>query len=464
MARMSTVVADSQAVFTGPSQITGDAVARYSKTGRIASIDIVRGAVMVLMAIDHVRVYSGLPAGGPTPGIFFTRWITNFCAPAFVFLAGTGAYLYQQKLGGQSARGVLARWLVTRGVWLILLELTVLRFAWTFNFDYAHAGMAGVIWCIGWCMILLAGLIYLPMPAIIGVGAAIVAGHNIVDSHIGQIAARLDTSHWAWFWQIVYFGGVIQVGGLSFGVLYSIVPWVGVMALGYAFGSVMRMDAGRRARFCYSLGGAALVAFAVLRGFDIYGNPRPWNAPPPTAGPAPQSSRGSSATTASAPSGAASPSASPSAPAQAGAAPPTGPQRPPAALRFLNTNKYPASLLFLLMTLGPMLLVIPLLEHARGPVGRVLVIFGRVPFFYYVLHIPLIHLAAVCVSIMVSGQISPWLFANHPMMNPPPPAGYTWSLGRLYLVWVLVMVPLYFACRWYADLKARSKNPLLSYL
>ena len=251
---MSTVVSDRPAALTSPAHPVSSAEPAWpTRKGRIASIDIVRGAVMVLMAIDHVRVYSGQPPGGPTPGIFFTRWVTHFCAPAFIFLAGTAAYLFGQKLsGGQSAtresRGRLARWLVTRGAWLVLLELTVLRFAWTFNVHYTQSAMAGVIWCIGWCMILLGALIYLPMPGIVAIGVAIVFGHNLVDAHLEQIGAMLQNSRWAWFWQMLYFGGVIEHGSLTFGVLYSIVPWVGVMALGYGFGPVMRMDSRRRAR------------------------------------------------------------------------------------------------------------------------------------------------------------------------------------------------------------------------
>ncbi len=449
---MSTVVSDRPAALTTPARpVSGTEPAWPARKGRIGSIDIVRGAVMVLMAIDHVRVYSGQPPGGPTPGIFFTRWVTHFCAPAFIFLAGTAAYLFGQRLsGGHSAtresRGRLARWLVTRGAWLVLLELTVLRFAWTFNFQYTQSAMAGVIWCIGWCMILLGALIYLPMPGIVAFGAVIVFGHNLVDAHLEQIAAVLQNSPWAWFWQTVYFGGVIEHGSLTFGVLYSIVPWVGVMALGYAFGPVMRMDPTRRARICYSLGGVAVAAFLVLRGFNLYGDPRPW-ATPPTPAATSQASATSSGTPAA---------SSPGAPANR--------PRAPAILRFLGTTKYPASLLFLLMTLGPMLIAIPLLEHARGRVAGVLTTFGRVPFFYYVLHIPLIHLAALVASVVMFGHISPWLFTNHPMLNPPAPDGYMWSLPTLYLVWGLVLIPLYGACQWYADLKAKSQNPLLSYL
>lgn len=455
---MSTAVSERATPYTAADQARSTPLAPRTRASRIVSLDVIRGAVMVLMAIDHVRVYSGQPAGGPTPGIFFTRWVTNFCAPAFIFLAGTGAYLLGQKLrathaspsaAGFDGRAELARWLVTRGLWLIVLELTVLRFAWTFNVHYGQSGMAGVIWCIGWCMILLAGLIYLPMPAIVAVGIAIVAGHNIVDFYVDRLTPVLEASRWTWFWQFLYFGGVIQRGTMTFGVLYSIVPWIGVIALGYAFGPVMRMDARKRSRLCYAVGGTAVAAFLVLRGFDIYGNPQPWRLPAPRRPAAAQS-------------GQATPSATlPAAAAKASA--PVRRQAPP-LLRFLATNKYPASLLFLLMTLGPMLIAIPLLEHAHGAITRVLAVFGRVPFFYYVLHIPLIHLAALGVSLVELGRVSPWLFTNHPMLNPPAPAGYTWRLSTLYLVWALVLVPLYFVCRWYAGVKANSTNPLLSYL
>jgi uncharacterized membrane protein len=180
-----------------------------SGTGRIASIDIVRGAVMLLMAIDHVRVYSGLPAGGPTPGIFLTRWITHFVAPAFIFLAGTSAFLHGRKLAG---RGPLARFLLTRGLWLVFLELTVLRLAWTFNFDFSHYLLAGVIWVIGWSMILLAGLIYLLTPALAAFGLVLVLGHNILDHYSATLAPILQNSSWKWLWQVLYFGGPIQIG------------------------------------------------------------------------------------------------------------------------------------------------------------------------------------------------------------------------------------------------------------
>ena len=387
------------------------------KRPRIQSLDLIRGAVMILMAIDHVRVYSGLPAGGPTPGIFFTRWITNFCAPAFVFLAGTGAFLYGDK-AAQKVR--LSRFLLTRGAWLVLLELTVLRLAWTFNFDYRHYLLAGVIWMLGWCFILMAGLVRLPLWAITVVGAAIVGLHDLLDPFLPRIVPALQASSGAWFWQILYFGGPISLGGKGgplLAVLFSIVPWIGVMALGYSFGALFRLEPAARRRVCFRLGLGAIALFLVLRGFNLYGDPRPWTA-----------------------------------------------SKLPPLLAFLNTAKYPASLSFLLMTLGPAIALIPLLERARGWLSDAVALFGRVPLFYYLLHIPLIHaLALVVTGLRDRGDLS-WLFQNHPMMPPPPPQTMVWSLPLLYLVFAVAIGLLYLPCRWFAGLKARRRDPWLSYL
>src|SRR5882762_7868728 len=176
---------------------------------RIHSIDITRGVVMVLMAIDHVRVYAGVPAGGPRPGVFFTRWITNFVAPAFAFLSGTSAYLLGRRLGSKRA---LSKYLVTRGLILVLLELTVIRVAWTFNFDFGHYLLAGVIWMLGWCMVLMAALVWLPTVAIGVFGVAVIFLHNLMDFMSPATGEQLSQSSLAWLWQILYFGGPIQLG------------------------------------------------------------------------------------------------------------------------------------------------------------------------------------------------------------------------------------------------------------
>jgi uncharacterized membrane protein len=378
--------------------------APVASTSRVASIDLIRGAVMVLMAIDHVRVYSGLPAGGNTAGIFFTRWVTHFVAPAFIFLAGTSAFLYGRK------HSDLSRFLFTRGVWLVLLELTVIRICWTFNFDFKNYMLAGVIWVIGCCMILMAVLVRLKPRTVGIIGVAIIALHNVVMPWLVQHVPLGK------FWNILY--GIGPVEGTPLLVLYSIIPWIGVMAAGYWFGTVLTLEPARRNRICLRLGLGAIALFVVLRGFNLYGDPQPWS--------------------------------------------PAGPR--PALLSFLNTSKYPASLDFLLMTLGPTIALIPLLDRARGRVAQWLTVFGRVPFFYYVLHIPLIHALALAVSKIRTGSVDPWLFSNHPMNPGPVPEGYTWSLGLLYLVWAIALVMLYFPCRWYADLKARRRDWWLKYL
>jgi uncharacterized membrane protein len=358
---------------------------------------------MVLMAIDHVRVYSGLPPGGPTPGIFFTRWITHFCAPAFIFLAGTSAYLYGRR------HAELPSFLLKRGLWLILLELTVIRVAWTFNVDFEHYLLAGVIWVIGWCMILMAGLVRLRLPAVATIGIATIALHKaVLPALLPHMPVPLRSILYTAFLDP-------PIGPLM--VLYSIIPWIGVMAAGYAFGNVLTLEPGRRHRICYAVGVGALVLFLVLRSTNFYGDPVPWTAN----------------------------------------------IEMPVLLSFLNTTKYPASFSFLLMTLGPTIALMPLLDRARGRVARWITVFGRVPFFYYVLHIPLIHALALVVSWIREGAVNPWLFANHPMGSPPAPEGYTWSLGLLYGIWAVSIVLLYFPCRWFAQLKTRRKDPWLSY-
>ena len=391
---------------------------------RIASVDLIRGAVMILMAIDHVRVFSGVPAGGPTAGVFFTRWITHFCAPAFIFLAGTSIFLYARK------HAEVSRYLLIRGAWLILLEFTFLRIAWTFNFDFRHYEMAGVIWVIGICMILMAGLVRLPLAAVGTIGLVIIAAHNLMDPHMRALLEGLDQNRLSGLWKIMYvgfFAGPIQFGpdGPNLIVLYSTIPWIGVMAAGYAFGRILTLEPARRKRLCLTIGLSAIGLFLVLRGFNLYGDPRPWQA------------------------------------AMAGQ---NGRQPMPGLLAFLNTTKYPASLDFLLMTLGPIIALLPLLANLRGPVARAITVFGRVPFFFYMLHIPLIHALALVVSKVRLGVVSPWLFANHPMGNPEPPDGYVWSLPLLYLVWAIAIALLYFACRWFAALKLKRSDWWLQYL
>ena len=382
---------------------------------RLASLDIVRGVVMVLMAVDHVRVYSGQPAGGPSAGIFFTRWITHFCAPAFVFFAGTGAFLYGH---GRSARTAVAgdkvavaRYLVTRGLILVILELTVIRASWTFDVDYSQFILAGVIWMLGWCMILLAALVWLPTWAVGAFGLLVILFQNV----FGLIGGRLPES-WRQVWEFVYpVGAEVTLGqnGPSITVLYTIVPWIGVMAAGYAFGAIMLREPAARREFCLRAGLAATAMFLILGSLAVFMQP-----------------------------------------ASDGAR--------PALFRLLNQQKYPASQLFLLMTLGPAIALLAVSKRASSWFARVLATFGRVPLFYYLLHIPLIHATALVVWLLRDGSAHAEWFATAPYVSVPPEQ--RWSLPLLYLVFILVVAALYPLCRWYAGLKATRPQAWMRYV
>ena len=445
---MSSAVKAPAATAAGSASGATLATDRSIRPGtRIGSVDFVRGIVMILMAIDHVRVYSGVPAGGPSPGIFFTRWITNFVAPGFVFLAGTAAYLHGRKLKNPTA---LSKFLLTRGLWLVFLELTVLRVAWTFNFDFSHYMLAGVIWMIGWCMVAMALFSRFPILVNAIVGVAIIALHNITDLFRPQLMRIYANHDPNWFLKLLYFGGAVKLGpsGPPLLILYVLVPWVGVMMAGYAFGAVMTMSAERRRSICLKLGAGLTLAFVVLRALDVYGDPRPWrNVRPPASAQATSSAAAASGSQHS-----------------AGTPAPHPRAEMPAFFAFLNTTKYPASLSFLLMTLGPMFLLLGMAEGLGGKFSGVVTTFGRVPMFYYLLHIPLIHLAACVVSLVREGHVDAWLFANHPLAPGKVPQGYMWSLGLLYAVYAVCVVALYFPCRWFAKLRARRASPWLSYL
>jgi uncharacterized membrane protein len=377
---------------------------------RVRGLDLMRGIVIVLMVIDHVRWFLSSARFDPTDptqttvALFFTRWVTHFCAPAFMLLAGAGAYL---SLGRGRTRGELSWFLLTRGLWLILLEVTVARFGWQFNFDYGYTGLL-VFWALGWSMIALAGLVRLPLPWVAAIGLLMIATHNLFD---GVEAAR------SWLWTILHQPGPLMLRpGVAVFVLYPLVPWIGVMAAGYAFGWPATLPPARRDRIYLRLGVALTAAFVVLRLGNVYGDPSPWSA------------QETSWRT---------------------------------ALSFLNTTKYPASLLFLLMTLGPAVAALPWLERSRGRAADVLLTFGRVPLFFWLLHVPLIHLVAVGLSLARYGEVIPWLYRNP---STPLPEGYGYGLAVVYVVTVGVGAVLYPVCRWYAGVKRRRKDAWLSYL
>jgi uncharacterized membrane protein len=282
---------------------------------------------MILMAIDHVRVYSGISAGGVAAGVFFTRWVTNFCAPGFVFFTGTSAFLYGYKIKSRSG---LAGFLLTRGLLLVLLELTLIRLGWTFNFDYNQFVLAGVIWMLGWCMVMMAALVWL-RPLVVGIiGLLIIFGQQLFHTVPHALGLQGMAARW---WEFIYpYNDLDAPMGMA--ILYVLVPWIGVMAAGYGFGPVLQMDPVRKKRICLWIGLSAIVAFIVVGAYII-------------------------------------------------TAMPTRQDPPPFIIRLLRQNKYPPSILFLLMTLGPLIALIPLAEKVKGWFARVLVIFGRVPMFYW---------------------------------------------------------------------------------
>lgn len=361
---------------------------------RVQSVDILRGAVMVLMAIDHVRVYAGVPAGGPEPGIFFTRWITHFCAPAFVFLAGTSAFLYGQTLNNKNR---LVRYLVTRGLLLVILELTLIRFCWTFNFDYANFLLAGVIWMLGWCMVLLAAFVRL-RPLVIGIiGLAIIFFQQVFHELPQLLPVSLQKAmDW---WEFIYPAGLKGVPGVT--ILYVLVPWIGVMMTGYGFGAVLLQDAARCRRICRWIGLTAIVTFLIAGTIILISKP-------------------------------------------------SSPDDLPFIMGLLNQRKYPASALYLLMTLGPVIALLPWTEQVRGWLANVLRLFGKVPFFYYLLHIPLIHLLALGVNYIRAGSILQESYNSAPYTYMPE---HRWGLPLLYAVFLLTEILLFLACRWYVSYK-----------
>jgi uncharacterized membrane protein len=386
------------------------------------SIDAIRGLAMVLMALDHVRDFfhannlSHLPMDleATTAGVFLTRWITNFCAPSFVLLTGVGAFLWAER--GKSRRE-LSQFLLTRGLWLILLELTVIRcLGWYFNFNY-HDVPGTVIWAIGWSMIALAGLVYLPRWALAVVAATLLATHNLWDD-VGSEAF----GPFSWLWAVLHSGDTIEpLPGVAFRPVYPLLPWIGVLAAGYVVGPWMSPSYPRRGRLFLGVGVALTLGFLVLRGLNVYGDPEPWSVH------------------------------------QNGLF---------TAFSFVNCEKYPPSLLYLLMTLGPTFLLLAGLERWPAAAPRPLVTLGRVPLFFYLLHLPLIHGLAVLLSVLRYGEAS-WLFQEPPWAPGCAafyPEGYGYDLVGVYTLCGLVLVLLWPACGWYAELKRRRRTWWLSYL
>jgi uncharacterized membrane protein len=384
-----------------------------AKRTRLDAIDVVRGVIMIVMALDHTRDFFGVPGESPTNlattsvPLFLTRWITYFCAPVFFLLTGTGAYL---SLARRSTSD-LSRFLFTRGLWLVLLEVTVLRaVSYQFNVDY-RVTMLLVIWALGASMMVLSALVHLPTAVVAAFGLVLIAGHNLLDG--AAFAGPV--------WSLLHAPGfVVNTPEHVVFVAYPLVPWVGVTAVGYALGQVYRWDPDRRRTFLLRLGLALSAAFVVLRAIDRYGDPAPWTT------------QTSAVFT---------------------------------ALSFASTTKYPPSLSFLLMTLGPALVLLWAMDRGTPrALGPALVI-GKVPLFYYVLHFSLIHLVATAVCYARYGSARGMLespdLGHYPFSAPP---GWGYSLPAVYLIWCLVVVAMYPLCRWFAALKRRRSDWWLSYV
>ncbi len=392
-----------------------------TRTKRIESIDLLRGIVMVIMALDHVRdyfhagnfLYSPDDMTQTNAPVFFTRWLTHFCAPVFVFLAGTSAFL----VGERKTKKELSLFLLKRGLWLMLLELTVISFAWNFDPGFLFFRLQ-VIWVLGLGMVIMSLLIYLPPKLILVTGLIILFAHNLLDN----IHATGNS------WRDILWGELHErkrftIGGHIISTGYPIIPWLGIMMLGYCFGGLYKkgMDAALRKKWLLILGSAAIVLFLLLRGINIYGDMKPWEL------------QHSHVLT---------------------------------ICSFLNVTKYPPSLLYTLMTLGPALILLRLLEKPLNRMGTMLARIGRVPLFFYILHLFLIHLLAIG-AVVWSGR--PWtdmIFVTN--MNPkdsPWLAGYGFSLVATYLVWIIVVLLLYPLCKWYDKYKSSHKEKWwLSYL
>jgi uncharacterized membrane protein len=394
---------------------------------RLDSVDWLRGLVMVLMALDHTRDFYGdvsipmvpMALDRIDPPLFFTRWITHYCAPTFIFLTGMGVFL-------SSTRGrtkpQLSWFLVSRGLWIVLLEVTAMRLTWTGCTDIRLLleNGGGVLWAIGWSMVGLAALIYLPRQILFAAAVAMIAGHNLFDGFDARVNSL--SAPWSGAWKLLHVGasqgpncnvvfGFANGQVISYSSGYPLVPWIGVMALGYAVGPVLKWSRPQRMRTLVTAGLALTLGFVLIRGLNGYGDPHPW----------------------------------------------TFQERGPAStvMSFLNCEKYPPSLDYLLMTLGPALLLLAAFDRPPGVLGRPLVTIGRVPLFFYFLHLPLIVASAAVVLVLTDDR--PW----QKVMET---GGLKVPLWGVYLVWIAVVFVLYWPCRWFAGVKQRNPSVWLSYL
>ena len=393
------------------------------KTNRIESIDLLRGIVMVLMAVDHARDYFHHSTGiagefsptdleHTTPAIFLTRFITHICAPVFIFLAGTSAFLYGQK----TTKLGLFKFLMTRGLWLIVVEVVIMNFLWWFDIGFELINLQ-VIWAIGLCMVVLSLLIYLPQKVLLGIGLTIVAGHNFLEGIEMEGQSLLSVA-----WYILYQGGFVPLDDTHFvQFLYPILPWIGVIVLGYIFGNLYSRETlqKERLKWLLRLGVGSLLLFGILRYLNVYGDPVEWS-----------------------------------------------PQKDLlfTSMSFFNLEKYPPSLDFLLFNLSIGFLLLYFLEEIRKKGASFFLVYGRVPFFYYVLHVLLLHLMAMGL-VVITGKSWNTMILNRETFFSGLLESYGYSLPVVYLMAFLVVAILYYPCKIYMNYKKRNRTKWwLSYL
>lgn len=409
VASAANLAGPSATVIPSPAEDIERALTRAGAV-RIDVIDLLRGLVIILMVLDHVRdffhesafVFDPTDVSRATPMLFATRWVTHLCAPTFLFLSGVSIFL--QRANGKNPRA-LAPFLLKRGLWLIVLEFTVISFGFNFALPYVFAQ---VIWAIGAGMVVMAALVWLPGCAVLALGAVIVLSHQLLA---GIDATDFDS--WGFAWQLVMEPGLI--GFLPGLTVYPLVPWLGVMCLGYGLGGVFLQDAAQRRRTLLVLGLTAVASFILLRWINAYGDPAPWTSQPTAVS---------------------------------------------TTLLFLNVSKYPPSLMYVLVTLGIAMLIALVLERLGPTPQRILLAFGRTPLFTYVAHIYLVHLLAIAV----------WAIAGHPVTtlvnflgDPQRHLGVGFSLPLAYLMWLVMLALLYPAAAWFASVKHRRRDAWLSY-
>ncbi len=386
---------------------------------RVPSVDALRGFVMIVMALDHAREFfhSGAAYFQPedltrtTVALFFTRWITHICAPVFMFTAGVSAFFWWRR--GHTTNE-LSVFLWKRGLWLVLLEFTALRFAMYFSLRSGMV-MLSVLWALGWSMVALGFLAHLPIRALAALSAAIIVLHNLADA---VMASQFGSA--AWVWNILHQPGVFTVAGVPVLAAYPLAPWIAVMAAGFCFGEIVAMDAPRRRQWLIRIGLGLTVAFLVVRGINIYGDPVSWSTRIPGM----------------------------------------------TALSFLRCTKYPPSLDFLLMTLGPAILLLAWLDRFTLTMPNPSIVFGRVPLFYFIVHFYVIHLLAVLLAFLRYGHAG-FMLNPLPALGGAPelyPPHYGYELWVVYVLWATVVALLYPLCLWFARLKLRRRDWWLSYL